>query len=74
MVQYASAEIIKLSELIRAYRNDQNVCVLYTGQHYSHEMKDEFFDELDIASVQEGAGWKKIAALPRLFPEFVSKP
>ena len=35
---------------------------------------DEFFDELDIASVQEGAGWKKIAALPRLFPAFVSKP
>ena len=43
------AEIIKLSELIRAYRNDQNVCVLYTGEHYSHEMKDEFFDELGVA-------------------------
>jgi hypothetical protein len=34
---------------------------------------DEFFDELDIAGVQEGAGWKTIEMLPRLFPEFVVK-
>jgi hypothetical protein len=35
---------------------------------------DEFFDELDITRVQEGTGWEKIEALPRLFPELVSKP
>jgi hypothetical protein len=34
---------------------------------------DEFFDELDVAGVQEGAGWKTIETLPRLFPEFVGK-
>ena len=34
---------------------------------------DDFFDELNIARVQEGAGWEKIETLPRLFPEFVSK-
>jgi hypothetical protein len=34
---------------------------------------DEFFDELDIARVQEGAGWKTIETLPRLFPEFVGR-
>ena len=31
---------------------------------------DEFFDELDVARVQGGAGWKTIATFPRLFPEF----
>jgi len=30
---------------------------------------DEFFDELSVAAVQEGAGWKAIQRLPRLFPE-----
>ena len=30
---------------------------------------DEFFDELNITPVQEGAGWNKITGLPRLFPE-----
>jgi hypothetical protein len=30
---------------------------------------DEFFDELDVASVEEGQGWAKIERLPRLFPE-----
>jgi hypothetical protein len=35
---------------------------------------DEYFDELDITLVQEGAGWEKIEALPRLFPELASKP
>jgi hypothetical protein len=34
---------------------------------------DEFFDELDSARVQAGAGWKTIGTLPRLFPEFVGK-
>jgi hypothetical protein len=31
---------------------------------------DEFFNELNVSPVVEkGAGWKKIEALPRLFPE-----
>ena len=30
---------------------------------------DEFFDELNVAPVREGTGWKKIEGLPRLFPE-----
>ena len=29
---------------------------------------DEFFDELKVARVKEGAGWEKIAQLPLLFP------
>jgi hypothetical protein len=30
---------------------------------------DEFFDELEIVQVKEGAGWKEIEQLPRLFPD-----
>ena len=30
---------------------------------------DEFFDELEIAPVKEGAGWEEIDQLPRLFPD-----
>jgi hypothetical protein len=35
---------------------------------------DEFFDELGVTRVPEGTGWKKIEALPRLFPELERKP
>jgi hypothetical protein len=35
---------------------------------------DEFFDELGVTPVQEGAGWKKIETLPRLFPELERRP
>jgi hypothetical protein len=31
---------------------------------------DDYFGDLRVESVSEGAGWKKIARLPRLFPEF----
>jgi hypothetical protein len=30
---------------------------------------DEFFDELEVAPVKEGAGWEEIKQLPRLFPD-----
>lgn len=33
---------------------------------------DEFFEDLSLTPVQEGAGWEKIARLPWLFPEFTS--
>jgi len=29
----------------------------------------EFFDELKVAQVKEGAGWEEIDRLPRLFPD-----
>ncbi len=35
---------------------------------------DEFFDELQVAPVQEGKGWEKVESLPRLFPELASQP
>jgi len=29
---------------------------------------DEYFDDIDVEAVTEGAGWQRIADLPRLFP------
>lgn len=34
---------------------------------------DEFFDELKVAPVKEGAGWEEIEQLPRLFPDLKQK-
>jgi hypothetical protein len=31
---------------------------------------DDYFGDLRVEPVSEGAGWEKIAGLPRLFPEF----
>jgi hypothetical protein len=31
---------------------------------------DAYFSDLSVEPVKEGAGWEKIGALPRLFPEF----
>jgi len=31
---------------------------------------DGYFGDLRVEPVSEGDGWEKIAALPRLFPEF----
>jgi len=42
-------EVIKLSELVRRLNNCKHVYA-YTGQHYSENMKDIFFDELDSKS------------------------
>ena len=40
-------EVIKLSELIKSFDNYKHA-FLYTGQHYSQNMKDIFFDELNV--------------------------
>jgi UDP-N-acetylglucosamine 2-epimerase len=40
-------EIIKLADLVPLL-NEYDHGLLYTGQHYSHNMKDIFFDELSI--------------------------
>src|SRR5919199_2053103 len=41
-------EIIKLSDLVRLLADEGNHALLYTGQHYSNNMKSIFFDELKI--------------------------
>ena len=40
-------EIIKLSELIKSFDRYKHA-FLYTGQHYSQNMKDIFFDDLKV--------------------------
>jgi UDP-N-acetylglucosamine 2-epimerase (non-hydrolysing) len=41
-------EIIKLSDLVQLLADQGNHALLYTGQHYSENMKSIFFDELKI--------------------------
>lgn len=41
-------EIIKLSQLVHLLDGKQNHALLYSGQHYSDNMKNIFFDELGI--------------------------
>ena len=41
-------EIIKLANIIPLLRNDFEHAFVYTGQHYSTNMKDIFFDDLGI--------------------------
>jgi UDP-N-acetylglucosamine 2-epimerase len=49
LVAGSRPEIIKLSGLIEAYHNDETIPVIYTGQHYSYEMRDNFLDELGVS-------------------------
>ena len=41
-------EIIKLSELVKCLGASYKSAFVYTGQHFSANMKDVFFDELDV--------------------------
>jgi UDP-N-acetylglucosamine 2-epimerase len=41
-------EIIKLAEIVPLLNKKYNHALLYTGQHFSENMKDIFFDELDM--------------------------
>jgi UDP-N-acetylglucosamine 2-epimerase (non-hydrolysing) len=41
-------EIIKLSDLVQLLADQGNHALLYTGQHYSDNMKSIFFDELKV--------------------------
>jgi UDP-N-acetylglucosamine 2-epimerase len=39
-------EIIKLSELVKSFNGIYKNAFVYTGQHYSPNMRDVFFEEL----------------------------
>ena len=41
-------EIIKLADLVQLLNGQGNHALIYTGQHYSDNMKSIFFDELNI--------------------------
>jgi UDP-N-acetylglucosamine 2-epimerase (non-hydrolysing) len=41
-------EIIKLAELVKLLECNYSNAFVYTGQHFSHNMKDVFFEELEV--------------------------
>jgi UDP-N-acetylglucosamine 2-epimerase len=41
-------EIIKLSELVKSFDDSFDNLFVYSGQHYSKNMSDDFFKELDV--------------------------
>lgn len=41
-------EIIRLSETIKRLNSDYNHKLVHTGQNYSHELNDIFFDDLNV--------------------------
>ena len=41
-------EIIKLSELVKSFDNGFQNLFVYSGKHYSKNMSDDFFKELDV--------------------------
>jgi UDP-N-acetylglucosamine 2-epimerase len=41
-------EIIKLSELVKSLGGTYKNAFVYTGQHFSPNMRDIFFDELNV--------------------------
>lgn len=41
-------EIIKLSELVKSFDDSYQNLFVYSGQHYSKNMSDDFFRELDV--------------------------
>ena len=41
-------EIIKVSELVKQLNDKYKSVFLYTGQHYSPNMRDVFFEDLDV--------------------------
>jgi len=55
----------------------ENGCAVWEEQDYCSPplaeeraaALDQFFEELRVMPVREGAGWEEIKSLPRLFPE-----
>ena len=41
-------EIIKLSELVKSFNGIYKNAFVYTGQYYSPNMRDVFFEELEV--------------------------
>jgi UDP-N-acetylglucosamine 2-epimerase len=66
-------EVIKLSELVKKL-NRYSHLYAYTGQHYSENMKDIFFDELDSKSdIDLGCNTSEISIIRRKVVELINK-
>jgi hypothetical protein len=67
-----SLENARIREDGLATWEEEDYCVPPLAQERDAAL-DEFFDELKVTAVQEGAGWEKIRALPPLFPELANE-
>jgi len=63
-----SLENARLREDGYATWEEEDYCTPPLAQERAAAL-DEFFDDLRVTPVQEGAGWEKVEGLPRLFPE-----
>lgn len=69
-------EIIKLSELVKLLSADHqyNHALVYTGQHYSANMKDVFFNSLGIIpDIELGCNTSDISAIKEGMVRFLKK-
>jgi hypothetical protein len=63
-----SLENARLRENGYAVWEEEDYCSPPLAQERAAAL-NEFFDELEVAPVKEGAGWEEIQQLPRLFPD-----
>lgn len=63
-----SLENARLREDGYATWEEEDYCAPPLAQERAAAL-DEFFDELRVTPVQEGAGWEKVEGLQKLFPE-----
>src|SRR5262245_26257774 len=67
-----------LSRSPKAARQRRDGAAIWEGEDYCRPplaeeraaVLDRYFFDLRVEPVSEGEGWKRIEALPRLFPEF----
>lgn len=72
----------ELTECLRNARRDPTGRAVWEEEDYCSPpldaeraaVLDDYFDDLRVRSVEEGAGWQAIETLPRLFPELAEAP
>jgi hypothetical protein len=68
---------VALSYSLRGARRRPNGTAVWEEEDYCRPplaqeraaVLDDYFDDIEVERVTEGTGWKRIADLPRLFPD-----
>ena len=67
-------EIIKLSELVKSFDDSIENLFVYSGQHYSKNMSDDFFKELDVkVDYNLGCSTSSLTVLTQSIEDFLLK-
>ena len=73
-------EIIKMSPIIRYCQKNNNFFLIHTGQHYSYNMDQKFFEELELEQpkyhLEIGSGlhgWQKGEMLKKIEPILIEE-